>query len=95
MIKIYGASDDLIEVEGDVPGCDEYNEEDATFVLLGYNSQRTRVRYRYGKDGLWEATISPFAEDCAGLFVTVQCGGYTPIVEVDALTVIHEVSSQP
>lgn len=28
-VKIYGASDDLVEVEGDVPGCNEYAAFDA------------------------------------------------------------------
>lgn len=34
-IVIYGASDDLIEVDGDVPGCDEYNEESARLLVRG------------------------------------------------------------
>jgi len=37
-VTIYGASDDLIEVEGDVPGCDEYNQESA---VPGYSARAT------------------------------------------------------
>jgi len=49
-IKIYGASDDLIEVEGKVPGCDEYNGEVGFIELsLGYV-----FRIEYTKEGVWE-----------------------------------------
>lgn len=40
-VTLYGASDDLIEVEGDVSGCDEYNADDEHFVLIGLEAKVT------------------------------------------------------
>lgn len=57
-IVIYGSSDDLIEVEGDVPGCDEYNVEKAVFVTAGL-----RIHVKYDDGGCWRIGAVPFAED--------------------------------
>jgi len=50
MIKIYGASDDLIEVEGDIS--EEFNpgDDDASILAL---SDGTVLRVRYDGDGCW------------------------------------------
>jgi hypothetical protein len=91
-VVIYGASDDLIEVEGDVPGCDEYNDEAATFVLTGDGGQ-VRVGMRYGRSGCWEATIAPLDEGVAGPTATVSISGYTARVEVyDVTSVVREAT---
>ncbi len=64
-VAIYGASDDLIEVEGDAPGCDEYNAEEATFVVTGANGSATRVEVKYGAGGCWMIGVAPIDEDVA------------------------------
>lgn len=60
-VTIYGASDDLIDVEGDCPGCDEYNAEDATFVVQ-CTTGTARVRVRYTDDGVWAIECSQVDE---------------------------------
>lgn len=50
MIKIYGASDDLIEIEGDIT--EEFNvyiEEDESVILAVSDGTLLKVRY----DGCW------------------------------------------
>ena len=54
-IKIYGASDDLIEIEGDIT--EEFNvylQGDQSKVLAF--SDGTVVRVAYDKDGIWRIT---------------------------------------
>lgn len=55
-LKFYGASDDLIEVEGDLVGCDEYNAESAAFEVAG-----VRVRVIFG--GCWMIGVEPIDEE--------------------------------
>lgn len=73
-VVIYGSSDDLIEVEGDAPGCDEYSAEDATFVLSGpLGSARVRMVY----EGVWAITIAQLAEDVPLLTAAVLGSDYS------------------
>lgn len=77
-VVIYGASDDLIEIEGQVPGCDEYGAEDdgAQFVLIGDNAQ-TRLRITYMPGGVWGITVSQIDEDMAMLPMFINSEGYS------------------
>ena len=53
-VKISGASDDLVDVEGDVPGCDEYGSYDTPlFVEL---STGDVFRVEYTAAGVWKVT---------------------------------------
>lgn len=55
-IVIYGASDDLLEIEGRAPGCDEYSagRGDCVVELLPSGDRfRFRVRYGRGDDAVW------------------------------------------
>lgn len=63
-IAFYGASDDLIEVEGSIPGCDEFNGENESFVVCGL-----RVEVGYTPRGVWDLTISQIDE---GVPVTAE-----------------------
>jgi hypothetical protein len=56
-ITFYGSSDDLIEVEGDAPGCDEYSGEKAIFVVSGL-----RVTVEYLPAGVWGIAVAQVAE---------------------------------
>lgn len=58
-LRFYGSSDDLIEVEGDVPGADEYNGEIALFGVAGLF-----VRVWYGGfSGCWGIAVEQVDED--------------------------------
>jgi hypothetical protein len=56
-IAFYGESDDLIEVEGFVPGCDEYNAEIAIFAVAGL-----RVTVSYRARGTWGIKVAQIDE---------------------------------
>lgn len=53
-LKIYGASDDLVEVEGGVPGCDEYGAYDAPLYVELSTGDVFKVEY--AERGVWLVT---------------------------------------
>jgi hypothetical protein len=57
-ITFYGSSDDLVDVEGDIPGCDEYNIEMTTFEDAGL-----RVQVEFLAQGRWGITVVQIDED--------------------------------
>lgn len=59
-VKVYGSSDDLMEIEGDVPGCDEYNGEHGAWTVAGL-----RIALRYGDNGCWHIKVGQIDEDVA------------------------------
>ena len=65
MLTIYGASDDLIEVEGDIT--EEFPAITDESSLLAF-SDGTLLRVRYDEDGLWR--ITPLAKGTATLSIT-------------------------
>ena len=69
-IKIYGASDDLVEVEGDVPGCDEFGHygDEPGFVELS-TGDIFSVVYGAGKRAVWQIK---HAHKSGKLKVTIQ-----------------------
>jgi hypothetical protein len=79
-LTIYGASDDLIEIEGDVKGADEYPAEDATFVIGGLE---VRVTF----DGEWWIACKPVDEDfaiaCENIVLTQHEKGYSMQLDMD------------
>lgn len=54
VVKIYGASDDLIEIDGEVKGCDEYSPDDD----IGYVELSTGdvFKVEYTKGGTWRVS---------------------------------------
>lgn len=52
-ITIYGASDDLIEVDGKVAGCDEFNG-DRGVVVCEPTGDRFLVRYGGNERAVWD-----------------------------------------
>lgn len=90
-VRIYGTSD-LIEVEGSVSGCDEYNFEDAHFMVIGAVSQ-VRVRVWYTDNGVWAISASQAAEGMKILPVRIEggAGTYSPTAVIEGVRlVIHE-----
>lgn len=57
MLKVYGASDDLIEVEGDIR--EEFNPSDADDPSLLAFSDGTLLQIQYGSDRLAFWRITP------------------------------------
>lgn len=57
-LRFYGASDDLVEVGGDAPGCDEYSSEREVFVVAGL-----RIAVEYGARGCWGIGVEQVDED--------------------------------
>lgn len=53
-VTVYGASDDLIEVEGDIEG-EFYLKDDDAGDLLAF-SDGTILRMRYAESGVWRIT---------------------------------------
>jgi hypothetical protein len=92
VVTIYGASDDLVEVEGVVSGCDEYNTEDASFVLVG-DSGQARVRCWYGRKGVWGIAVSPVDDGIPMLAVAIEgaSSGYSAQATISGvLSVVRE-----
>lgn len=86
-VLFYGASDDLIEVEGDVPGCDEYSAEDASFVVVCENGQGCIVRLNYTSDGTWQVGVRPIGENIPMPDAFVSGERYTARISV--VGVVH------
>jgi hypothetical protein len=97
-LTIYGASDDLVEVEGHFR--EEYSAIDVpcTLRLVGDEGE-IAVTMEYGDNGCWHATVAmpdegaplPWpvsitaAEECAySVSVTVDCGEDVKVEEVSA-----------
>jgi hypothetical protein len=90
-VVVYGASDDLIEIEGDVQGCDEYPQADGQFVLVGDGAQ-VRLRVSYTRAGIWAIAVAPVGEAMPMLPVTLTDGGYTPRATIEGVRLVfHEV----
>lgn len=47
-VTIYGASDDLVEVEGDIRGADEYNTDKLRAVIMGSDGRELGVDVEFG-----------------------------------------------
>lgn len=81
MVKIYGASDDLIEVVGDIR--QEFYAIDAETAILGF-SDGTLLSVEFDNDGIWR--IRRLAKGTAGYKHTeaVDAGiGHSDTVELD------------
>ena len=58
-IMIYGVSDDLVAVDGDIDGADEYDSSDLTGIL-SYQGESLQVRAVFGARGGmdWQITVA-------------------------------------
>lgn len=74
-VTFYGASDDLVEVDGDVPGCDEYCAPAAAFEVAGL---RVGVEY-HEASGTWEIGVGLISEntEVVAQDVRLDSDGYT------------------
>ena len=67
-VKIYGASDDLIEIDGDITGADEYTAYGGDNLHVGTihfydleNGEVLNIHALY--DGCWSFAVSPWHND--------------------------------
>ena len=94
MIKIYGASDDLVEIEGSIHG-DEIDCYDKSVLITigepeaspGRDAHGLQIRMRHGSLGSWSAEVGQIDDDYAipwPVFLRVADHGYSVMVCVDA-----------
>jgi hypothetical protein len=79
----YGSSDDLVEVDGTAPGCEEYNTEDATFVVMCGEQGAVHLRVQY--DDVWSITVAPLDEDTPMPAVAMDADRYTARARVEGV----------
>lgn len=94
VVRIYGCSDDLVQVEGGVPGCDEYNTDDLYLTLHG-DGRATVIRASYEDRGVWAIEAAPL-ENENGLpmhLVTIEQGTDDGSCRYSALATVHGVTS--
>lgn len=87
MIRIYGASDDLIEIEGDVDEEIYADDGDRAVLLIGELQAGlvVTVRYAANDEGVWQVAAEPVAEDVPCPWpVRLEFKGYTAVLVVDA-----------
>jgi hypothetical protein len=98
LVKIYGGGPtaDLIHIEGQADGCQEYVSSDAHFMLLGSDSQ-VRIRCWFTKHNVFAISASQSAEgtDILPVYIAGGANGYSVVAYVaDVRTVIHEQDVQ-
>jgi len=65
-VRIYGVSDDLVEIEGDIEGADEYpvNSDITTvFTMVAPDGGTALIYVDYRPNGVWSVAISRYEED--------------------------------
>lgn len=82
-VKFYGSSDDLVEVEGTAPGCDEFNvggAEYANFHIAGL-----AIRVEYAGNGCWSILVGQIDEDTpvTAKNITLVADGYTMVLDME------------
>nr|DAD97014.1 MAG TPA: hypothetical protein [Myoviridae sp. ctr0w28] len=93
MVKVYGASDDLVEIEGSTYEDDEIGCWDRD-VLIDF-VDGTRIRVHYGKPGLGVWAIMVEKQGTAPQILT-ECSDedadiYSDVFEIDAEVRRHKV----
>ncbi len=86
MIKVYGHSDDCIEVEGDIEDEFNYNysEDDPTAKFLSF-SDGTVIKVTYGLDGAdWQLSIFAKNPESSVTHTPPIGNSYTDVVGIDA-----------
>lgn len=91
-VRISGASDDLIEIEGSVPGCDEYNAEHAYFQIAGL-----QLGVEYSGDGTWEIAVGMIDEDVpvTAADMRLSAEGYTMVLDMEVPPGAHVTRIYP
>ena len=79
MIKIYGHSDDCIEIEGDI--CEEFDGDEEEGVFIAF-SNGTVLKIRYGGDGEWR--INQVVRGSTPCMITPPTGSeYTDVAVIE------------
>lgn len=64
LIYVYGASDDLVEIEG-CKGADEFNTDKFRGDLIAPNGESMRIHVAYGGSGTWHIGAGQVDPDIA------------------------------
>ena len=65
VVEVYGASDDLVEIEG-IEGADEFNTDgNWTGVLIAPDGATALLYVDYRRNGCWTVTLGRWEEDYA------------------------------
>jgi hypothetical protein len=66
-VAIYGANDDLVEIEGDIDGADEYMcpSGHASFTMVSPDGGTAVVYADFRDNGVWSVALSRYEEDYA------------------------------
>lgn len=89
MIRIYGHSDDCLEVEGDFRGENEYNSflKPISVVVHDFTfATSVVVTGEYGKrSGVWSISVEPIDEDkpMPNMSIGMAKNGYSPMLMID------------
>ena len=78
-LTFYGASDDLVEVEGALS--EEYNDDDV-LLLLTSGSQQSYVRVKFERTGTWSVALFPVDEDMEAHSGVVSIDGHSAYLTV-------------
>lgn len=93
MIKIYGHSDDCVEVEGIFRGQNEYNpplDKPISLVVHDFTFDKSVIvtaHYAAEKfsDAVWRLSVEPINEDkpMPPMKITLAPNGYSPMLEIE------------
>ena len=94
---MYGASDDLVECQGQVTNTDPgdaiasdgaefniYSPEDGHFVLSSDKGAKLRIFPKYDDRGCWSFALGLYEEDMALPMIVVSARGHSTQVEIGA-----------
>lgn len=88
-VTFYGASDDLVEVEGAVS--EEYDGDDV-LLLVTSDTRQSYVHVKYERTGTWSVALFPVDEDMPAHAGTATTKGYSAYLTVglsDPFTIVR------
>lgn len=93
MVRIYGCSDDLVEIEGSNYAEDEIGCFDGEVLLTFDDGTIARIGYPKHRAGIWYINIEH--EGSAAQTLTIcndeDADPYSDVLEIDAEIVSHEI----
>lgn len=92
-IEVYGASDDLVEVDGKAEGCDEYPavNESRAFVVTDTAGSRVLIAVNY-TNGVWSVGVRPVEEDVPAPPVHINARGYTAVATIHNVVSVEQLA---
>lgn len=91
-ITFYGASDDLVEVEGALR--EEYDGDDV-LLLVTSDTRQSYVHVKYERTGTWSVALFPVDEDMPAHSGNAATNGYSAYLTVGVESPFTVVRVQP